>query len=208
MNGTDSSYNLVLLTAREHVIAHVLLSKIFPDNLKIIQSTSAILMKGSKRLRNVNLSFIIKIRENYSKHAKELAKRQVGKHVSTSIRNKISKANKGKTPTQETKQKLIQTRQRYEIENTKTGEIYESLKEASTKLGISRHKIRKLLSDSLSDLKLISKVRKSFCYRVKGPDGTIYKSIKDCAKTLNKCDKTIKKWITKYPEFGYEIIDD
>ena len=64
MNGTDSSYNLVLLTAREHVIAHVLLSKIFPDNLKIIQSTSAILMKGSKRLGKVNLSFIIKIREN------------------------------------------------------------------------------------------------------------------------------------------------
>lgn len=36
MGGTDDKSNLVSLTAREHFIAHLLLSRIYPDNKKLI----------------------------------------------------------------------------------------------------------------------------------------------------------------------------
>ena len=36
LGGDDYSENLVLLTAREHFIAHKLLTKIYPDNKKLI----------------------------------------------------------------------------------------------------------------------------------------------------------------------------
>ena len=207
MSGSNDEDNLVLLTAREHVIAHVLLCKIYPDNLKIIQSTSAILMKGNKRLGNTSLSFIIKIRENYAKHAKDLARRQLGKEVSSEIREKLSLANKGNVLSNSTKSKLEKSRQKFKIKNIKTGEIYDGILDAVAKLGISRHQVRKQINTSGSNLVIVSKVRKTFSYAVEGPDGTIYKSIKDCAKALNKCDKTIRKWIDNYPELGYKFID-
>lgn len=206
MEGSNEDSNLVLLTSREHVIAHVLLSKMYPDNLKIIQSTSAILMKGNKRLGKVSLSFIIRIRENYAKHARELSKRQLGKEISSDIRKKISIANKGNLVSDDTKNKLKESRQMFKIKNIETGEIYDGIMDAVNKLGISRHQVRKQIKTEGSNLEIISKVRETFSYKVEGPDGTIYKSIKDCARTLNKCDKTIKNWIDNYPELGYKLV--
>lgn len=38
LGGTDDESNLVILTAREHFLAHYLLTKIYPNNMKIIDA--------------------------------------------------------------------------------------------------------------------------------------------------------------------------
>lgn len=53
--------------------------------------------------------------------------------------------------------------------------------------------------------------RQSKSIKVIGPDGTIYSiysSIKDCAKKLNRNDKTIKSWIERHPELGYKYYNN
>ena len=56
--------------------------------------------------------------------------------------------------------------------------------------------------------KIIETNRQSKSIKVIGPDGTIYSSIKDCAKKLNRNDKTIKSWIERHPELGYKYYNN
>lgn len=50
MGGDDTSDNLVLLTAREHYLAHVLLHKMYPDNNKLLYTV--MMMSGHVERRN------------------------------------------------------------------------------------------------------------------------------------------------------------
>ncbi len=49
MNGTDDNTNLILLTAREHFVAHWLLVKIYPDNFKLIYALNSFALTNSGR---------------------------------------------------------------------------------------------------------------------------------------------------------------
>lgn len=49
MGGGDSSLNLVKLTAREHFIAHLLLVKIYPTNLKLVKAVAMMCMGQLER---------------------------------------------------------------------------------------------------------------------------------------------------------------
>ena len=71
LGGDDKKSNLVLLTAREHFIAHWILTKIYPDNYKIIYAFNSFCLT-SRNYRQVS--------NNY-KYAKEL-------HIE-SIRNNL-----------------------------------------------------------------------------------------------------------------------
>lgn len=49
MGGDDSPINLVKLTAREHFIAHLLLVKIYPTNLKLVKAVAMMCMGQPER---------------------------------------------------------------------------------------------------------------------------------------------------------------
>lgn len=49
MGGSDEKHNIVELTAREHFIAHCLLSKIYPSNLKLVKAIAIMCIGQSER---------------------------------------------------------------------------------------------------------------------------------------------------------------
>lgn len=54
LGGSDDKSNLVVLTAREHFLAHYLLTKIYPDNLKLIDAFRMMGVNNGKRPRYMN----------------------------------------------------------------------------------------------------------------------------------------------------------
>lgn len=52
MNGTDDPSNLVKLTAEEHFVAHQLLVKIYPDQIKLIHALRMMTAASSNQIRN------------------------------------------------------------------------------------------------------------------------------------------------------------
>lgn len=66
LNGTDDPLNLVNLTAREHFIAHVLLMKIYPNDIRL-SSAVQIMMKRSLDIRKINSKKYEFIRQEIAK---------------------------------------------------------------------------------------------------------------------------------------------
>ena len=52
LGGTDDFDNLVTLTAEEHFVAHQLLTKIYPNNEKLIYAVKMMCVKTTKQQRN------------------------------------------------------------------------------------------------------------------------------------------------------------
>lgn len=80
LGGSDDAANIVVFTAREHFIAHLLLAKIYGGPMW----HAAHMMSNMKRYTNRKYE---KVREE---HAKQVSIRQTGKVVSTETRKKIS----------------------------------------------------------------------------------------------------------------------
>jgi len=95
--GNDSNFNLVKLTIKEHVIAHLLLIKMFPKSYKLSKAFNGLLNK-------VNSKTIVKlIKESNYRHSKEIktiiSKKTKESMIDLKIREKCSlggKLNKGK----------------------------------------------------------------------------------------------------------------
>jgi hypothetical protein len=69
LGGGDEGNNIVTLTAREHFIAHCLLSKIYPNNSKIIFALWCMCsVKQTYQFRYINSYVYEKARIAYSKH--------------------------------------------------------------------------------------------------------------------------------------------
>jgi len=104
MGGDNEKTNLVLLTAREHFIAHKLLCEIYPDNNKLFFAyrMMAIMISSEKNIRNYNISSreydIIKCKtsELVSLQFKGKISHRKGKTITDDHKQKISIANKGK----------------------------------------------------------------------------------------------------------------
>lgn len=209
IGGKDIDSNYVLLTAKEHILAHMLLARIYPDNLNLVRSTSAMLMKNRGRvdqLFNISLKTITSIRENYANYKDEFSKEQLGKNITESHRENLSKSHIGKKLSESSKIKLKDSRFHIIVEGP-DGTIYNSIVECSEKTGIPQTTIKNWInSNPDKGYKIISSNRQSKNIKILGPDGTIYNSIKECARKLNRSDKTIKNWIEKHPELGYRYL--
>lgn len=92
LGGSNSKDNLVLLTAEEHWLAHLLLVKMYPGNSKLIYACQAMSMAGGHNKRTTNKLFGW-IRRAY-REATSL--RQKGIPVPQERRDKISKTLKGR----------------------------------------------------------------------------------------------------------------
>jgi len=101
MGGNNNKSNLILLTAKEHFIAHRLLTLIYPDNNKLVRALWAM----STMKNNIQIRYIISSR-TYENLKIEYARINSERIITDEFRNKISKARTGKTHTEETKKKI------------------------------------------------------------------------------------------------------
>lgn len=134
LGGDNSKENLVLLTAKEHFLAHKLLVEIYPENSKIFWAFHRMFFSDSNRkikinsreylrlkiLSSINLSKLHKGKVINQKQIEFLKKRNKGsgnpmfgkisynrgKTFSTEVRNKVSQSLKGRKFTEEHKKNI------------------------------------------------------------------------------------------------------
>lgn len=99
LGGGDDGDNLVLLTTREHYIAHKLLTKIYPDNRKILMAFH--FMVHGQQGQSMNLSSRV-----YEEARELFIKAQSGRCLSDETKKKMSESHKGKKLSEKTKEKI------------------------------------------------------------------------------------------------------
>lgn len=207
MGGENKDSNYVLLTYREHIFAHKLLCRIYPDEPGNFISLYAILINTNKyHDRDISLSskYLSEFKKDYISKIKDISLKQLGKEVSEETRKKISLSNIGRKLSEETKEKLKNKRYLISVK-CPDGSVYESIRECSEKTGIPQTTLKNWIHNKPEKgYSIVSSTKPNRSRPVIGPDGTVYKSINDCSKKLNKDFNTIKKWIEKYPELGYK----
>ena len=95
IGGTDEKTNLVLLTAEEHWVAHLLLVKMYPNVPQLVYACQAMSMVGSNRMGRTTNKMFGWIRRKY---AESVSIRQQGVLKPQEVRDKISKTLKGRIP--------------------------------------------------------------------------------------------------------------
>lgn len=222
MGGKDEENNYVIFTAREHIIAHMLLSCMYPDNIKLCCAVIAMTMssKYTNRLnQRVSTKLLSKFREN-------LSILQKGKIFSKNHRAKISNAKIGKKRkpfTEDTKNKISKSKKNKSY-GTKIidpkGALYNTIAECSKVYKVSQSTLKywavsipergfKLFNEDLDDINnfnLVSSFNHPRATKVQGPDGTIYGSLTECARATKHDRHAIANWIKTRPEKGFKYI--
>lgn len=90
IGGVDDKSNLVLLSAREHAIAHVLLAKIHPDNYGLVQAGISMAGKSGR----INTRLHAKLREAARDVIKAKSKEIYANGISDIHRENLSKASR------------------------------------------------------------------------------------------------------------------
>lgn len=91
LGGTDDKSNIILLTAEEHWVAHLLLVKMYPGNVSLIYACQAMSMAGGYNQRTTNKLFGW-IRRKY---ADIISSKHKGRVLSDEHKRKLSEINKG-----------------------------------------------------------------------------------------------------------------
>ncbi len=184
MGGTNERDNLVLLSYREHVLAHMLLCKIYPENFKLMKAltrmlTSTVDENGKKIKREIKSAREAEyIRKLYSKSQTGPGNHNYGKtgklashynHYHTpETKAIISKANKGR------------------LVGDKNPMFGVHL------IGDKNPMFGKFGGNHPASKKVID------------PNGKIFDCLNDCAKFHNLDRHTITKWIKEKPEKGFK----
>lgn len=103
VGGSDKVENLVLLTSREHFIAHMILWKMYPDNVPLAKA--AFLMSNRRKGAGGKIDIQTKIKSREYKQLRE-AISEIGRFESTGEKNPFY----GKTHSPETKARILQTK--------------------------------------------------------------------------------------------------
>lgn len=120
IGGTNDPSNLVLLTAREHFVAHQLLVKIHPTNSKLIFALNIMTVTNSQQVRN---------NRKYKWLKERAAKAQADRTVTdkTRERMRIGQSNRNFTWTKEQREKMSEQRKGH---NRNTPEVCEKISAA------------------------------------------------------------------------------
>ena len=104
MGGSDTDDNLVYLTAKEHFLAHLLLTKITEgkDKAKMLYAWN--LMKNTNEYKKHITSRLYSVLRE--EHAVVVREAQTGKTLSKETKRKMSESRVGKTASKETKRKM------------------------------------------------------------------------------------------------------
>ena len=127
MGGTNDKFNLVRMPVRYHIMAHILLMKVYPTNNKIVYAAK-IMITGNRNTKSERFSAVLKfsskiislIREENAKRRKGVNSPNYGRHLSEETKRKISELNKKKIVSEETRQKIsLSSKGRKHSEETK-----------------------------------------------------------------------------------------
>ena len=104
LDGTDNKENKVLLTAREHFVAHKLLIEIYPNNKKLLYT----IFYMSHRTEKVNKRLYRVSSREYERYKLEVSEILKNRIVKESTKLKLSNSAKGRKLSEETKLKIRQ----------------------------------------------------------------------------------------------------
>jgi hypothetical protein len=190
MGGTDDKENLVLLNYREHVICHVILVRLNPDNVDLIRAADFMLNvdrydeNGNKIVIKLKSSRIAeKIKIENQKYNRGIYHPSYGTHISEEHKKILSEVNSRKRD----------MKTRINMSNAWLGTRHtdESKKKMSeAKKGKPRPDLR----------------RPRPARKVKGKDGEIFPSIAEAARKYNVSRSAILGWIKR--EQGFSFIEN
>lgn len=214
VGGKDIESNYVLLTFREHIIAHMLLVRIYPNCnglhyalLRMIQSSHSDRKENNYKLnsdgtiKSFSTNQFEEIRDKGLQHLREI---NTGKKQSKETKEKLSNSHLGMTYNDLTKQKLSEIRKgkhvKSKIHVEKNGTIYSSISECMDKLNIPRSQITE------ENGFIIKREESTRNRKVQGPDGTIYKNVNECHKITGYNKSTLMRWLKDKPEKGFKYL--
>lgn len=182
MGGSDDKENLVELTAREHFIAHAILSKIYPVKSVIFAFFMMCNMKGTKKRH-------YKVHSKIYAHAKKLNSQfRKGTVISEETRLKMSKAKTGLRLTEETKHKIsAATKGRAKSEETKKKMRKPKTEEAKKNIAAAKVSVLNPMYGTISptrDVPHTKETRDLISLRTK--QGAEYPPCPHCGKKVNK----------------------
>jgi hypothetical protein len=175
MNGTDNDSNLVLLTAREHYIAHWLLIKIYKNNEKLKHAFS--MMCSLKDKRNFTAKQYERLKQIKSEiHKNKIVTEETCKLISDAIKNlwnnekykkQCIKSFKTKKLSEEHKQKIREgnlgkKRSKETIEKMKLAQNSEETKQ-KIKESLNRFRSKKTKQKIKNSFKLPEKIQCPHC---------------------------------------------
>ncbi len=215
IGGLDEDSNYVLLSAKEHYIAHRLLNRMYPDNKYLLNAFWAFVTTR----RNGILEKIISARI-YARTREEWAKSQIGHEVSEETKKKQSESNRGKKHnfSEESKRSLIESlkgnkrastpwteKTRYRHRNDYlSGKVTWNYSEETRKTLSEKGKGRKIPQESWDKLSIKNSDHQQGKV-IEGPSGERYENITNAAQAAGVTRFVMRKWINKYPEKGYKF---
>ena len=197
MGGSNKKSNIVLMPVRYHVIAHMVLSKAYPDNQNLKIAVFCMFSVGhEKRFSELNKMFssreIKEIRQKIAKETSGENSPNYGLVRSEEFKEKVRQANIGKKASEETKKKMSDAR------SGDRNPFFGKHLTEEKKRKMSETKKRKF-----AEAKARGEVygRHNRSERVKrkivGPDGTIYNSFREAAEDKNVIvsENTIRRYV-------------
>lgn len=209
LGGYNKKSNRVLLPAREHIMAHLLLHLAFPEDSKLTLAIDLMLFGkgtgGNKKTklerRIASKKFSTKvigiIRESASKAKSGKNNGMFGRHHTDSAKAKMSKIHKGKIISEEQKEYYRKLYTGRKVSEKVRKQISESNK--GKKRGPLSEETKKKLSEAL-------KKRKSKCTIVQDKEGRIFNSIRECSKFYNVSEAAVRHWL-RNPVKGFKKLN-
>lgn len=207
LGGQNDESNLVLLTYKEHVFAHLLLHILNPDNNDLFLAFSLLIQVNHGNPSepiSVNLDYL----EELKKSRSELMKGENNPMKNPETAKKMSEHRKGiasfagKHHTEETIAVLSAKTKALGWVGEKHPMFGKHHSPESIQKMKDHHK-----SGPIKDVEAwkdkLSKAKKQ---KVVGPDGTIYDSVRDAAKILGIHRATLSRYLNHKPEKGYRYL--
>ena len=213
LGGKDEKDNYVLFTFREHIIAHMLLSRIHPDSLELkyallrmIQSSHSERKENTYRVKDgKKIPFNTRYLENLRNESVEYLRFiNLGTKASEETKEKLSSSHLGLKYSEEHKKNLSEMRKGVSKANIKVidpnGNVYKSISECCRILNINRSAVTEENGFKIERKPTVQNKK------IKGPDGTIYNNLTDCSKKTGYYKTTISRWIKNNPNKGFSLI--
>lgn len=206
LGGTNDKFNLVLLTNREHIIAHMLLQRMYPECLGLANAVNICFGQGTVGISSRTIGIF---REEYNRL---LSISRLGMKFSEKTKQKIRESRIGSKMSDQAKEKISgknNLKSKTIIDNRVTPPaIFETMKSFLAFNKISEVGLKKLLNDPNSGvIEIPGKLKGKNGYKVLAPDGKIYNSLRKVAKAYNRDRSTIQNYIENYPEKGFSYVD-
>lgn len=222
LGGNNDSDNIVLLTFKEHIVAHHLLHLIYPQSkeltyafLRMIQSSHSDRKENRYKTDKYGKSipFHLSIKELdalRNQSIQFLREKNTGKRHSEDTKKKLREAHLGKKASEETKKLLSEIRTGHTLSIESRKKLSESRKgivfsqEHRTNISKSRQGIK--LSEETKQK--ISGEKSFNSKKIIGPTGEIYNTISECCNSLGMTRNTFISRLKKDKSFGYRYKDD